>query len=247
MTSARPLGLALTAVLAAAAPSARAEPPVSPLARQLSDQGRGLHDLGDYDQAIVAYKHAYLIAPSPGLLFNIAQAYRLAGDCSSAAAFYRRYLATSLDPGARRLALRNLALADACAERALPRPDARAVHAHASSGGAADPGAGERHLGMAVAGIGAVALAGGVYFALDARNAGDQVTSAYAHGGTWQSVADLDARGHRSADLATGLFIAGGAAVATGVVLYVLGRRDEHVPAIAIGAHGAEVELAWRF
>jgi tetratricopeptide (TPR) repeat protein len=239
-------------LIVAFAGAARAGGDVPPLARQLSDRGRALHDLGDYEQAIVAYKQAYLIAPSPGLLFNMAQAYRLEGDCAEAADFYRRYLQTDPDPQARRIAEIQLATVSACARRAEAgaRPALAITHTAPPPDDA--PGRGKRRFGMIATGAGALLLAGGTYYALDARDASDQVGAAYARGGTWKSIAELDARGQRSSELATGLLIGGGAAVATGVVFYLLGRHEdlEHAPVMTIapGAQGgASVGASWRF
>ena len=250
------MGGALVAIvsLGGVAGAARADA-VPPLARQLSDHGRALHDLGDYEQAIVAYKQAYLIAPSPGLLFNMAQAYRLEGDCVQAAGFYRRYLQTDPDPQARRLAEGQLASVEACARKS--DPGVRLAVAHTATPVTIDddaPGRGKRRFGMVVAGVGGLLLAGGAYYALDARDASDQVASAYAHGGNWKTIADIDARGQRSSELATGLVIAGGAAAATGVVFYLLGHHEDlessHAPALTVapGVHGGgSVGVAWRF
>ena len=92
----------IAAALAVAAGSARASaddrvPPerIPQKARELAEQGRAYHDAGEYMKAIAAFKEAYVLAPSPGLLFNIAQAYRLAGDCDDAAWMYRRFLDTN--------------------------------------------------------------------------------------------------------------------------------------------------------
>src|SRR5258706_6885134 len=83
-----------------AAPFAQADSALKPekipaKARELASRGRAFHDAGDYAAAVDAYKEAYVLAPSPGLLFNIAQAYRLAGNCDEAAWMYRRYLDTN--------------------------------------------------------------------------------------------------------------------------------------------------------
>ena len=64
-------------------------------ARELAERGRTFHDAGDYSAAVSAFKEAYVLAPSPGLLFNIAQAYRLAGNCDESAWMYRRFLDTN--------------------------------------------------------------------------------------------------------------------------------------------------------
>src|SRR5262249_2381033 len=68
--------------------------PVPEKARLLADRGRQLQRDGKFAEALEAYKAAYVLAPSPGLLFNLAQAYRLNGDCDDAAWMYRRFLET---------------------------------------------------------------------------------------------------------------------------------------------------------
>src|SRR5690349_21094377 len=97
------------AVLATFSGVARANEKIPPervpqKARELADKGRAYHDAGDYMKAVAAFKEAYVLAPSPALLFNIAQAYRLAGDCDDAAWMYRRYLDTNPGPERRSLA-----------------------------------------------------------------------------------------------------------------------------------------------
>jgi serine/threonine-protein kinase len=49
-------------------------------------------DLGNYDEAIVAYKRTYELGGDAPMLYNIAQALRLAKRPEEAAGFYRRYL-----------------------------------------------------------------------------------------------------------------------------------------------------------
>jgi len=61
-------------------------------ARRLYDLGITHYDLGEFDQAIAAFKQAYALTQAPGLLFNIAQAYRLKKDYENALYFYRSYL-----------------------------------------------------------------------------------------------------------------------------------------------------------
>src|SRR5689334_3902403 len=76
-----------------------------------------MHKRGEYDRAIVAFKEAYVIAPSPGLLFNIAQAYRLQGNCDDASLMYRRFLGTNPDPAARAVAEQHLATVERCMQK----------------------------------------------------------------------------------------------------------------------------------
>jgi len=67
-------------------------------ARQHFGKAREHYNLGEYDQAIVELKEAYRLWKQPLLLFNIAQAYRLQGDCAQAMTFYRSYLREQPQP-----------------------------------------------------------------------------------------------------------------------------------------------------
>lgn len=49
-------------------------------------------DVGDYDAAIAAYKEVYLLGGDAPMLYNMAQAYRLAKRPEQALMYYRRYL-----------------------------------------------------------------------------------------------------------------------------------------------------------
>src|SRR5690606_9690752 len=83
-------------------------------ARALAERGRIAHDQGDYAAAIAAFTEAYAIAPAPGLLFNLAQAYRLKGSCEDAQLMYRRYLNANPSEGGRVLAEMHLATVERC-------------------------------------------------------------------------------------------------------------------------------------
>src|SRR5262245_37179739 len=81
---------ATTSALAQPAP-APAPPPIGdPSALEAS--GNKHFELAEYDAAIKDFKEAFRISDSPGYLYNIAQAYRLKGDCREAATFYKNYL-----------------------------------------------------------------------------------------------------------------------------------------------------------
>src|SRR5215813_608889 len=71
-------------------------------ARKLTDEGLTHYNVAEYDQAIESFKAAYVISKAPGLLFNIAQAYRLKGDCAQALHFYKNYL--RVEPSAKQRA-----------------------------------------------------------------------------------------------------------------------------------------------
>lgn len=65
-------------------------------ARKLVDQGIAAYEARDYDKAIALYLKAFSLVPHPILLFNVAQAHRLAGQPDKAVPFYERYL--TLEP-----------------------------------------------------------------------------------------------------------------------------------------------------
>lgn len=98
--------LIVVAIVAATATAVWAEIPRR--ARELATEGQAAHVAGDYARAAQAFEHAYVLAPSNALLFDLAQAYRLAGDCESAAIMYRRYLDASDDVDAREVAWAHL-------------------------------------------------------------------------------------------------------------------------------------------
>jgi hypothetical protein len=97
MSKRRPVLLSLTfaviAVLSAAARPTWAQD--TSRAKQLFQDGTTFFDLGQFDKAIEAWQQGYKEKPDPGFLYNIAQAYRLAGDPQKAIFFYRGYLRNS--------------------------------------------------------------------------------------------------------------------------------------------------------
>jgi len=64
----------------------------APKARELFRQGSVFFDSGQFGKAIEAWQRAYEEKQDPGLLYNIGQAYRLAGDPRKALFFYRSFL-----------------------------------------------------------------------------------------------------------------------------------------------------------
>jgi tetratricopeptide (TPR) repeat protein len=242
-------------------------------AKDLAMRGRAYHDAGDYGAAVAAFKEAYVLAPSPGLLFNIAQAYRLAGNCDEAAWMYRRYLDTNPTGTNRDLAEQHLSTVEKCGTGGLrmavtvPKPatvpDPQGAAMGASLGMAA-AGSGEEHLqdtpsldrahtykryGIVVGVAGGAALVGAGIFALQARDASQTVETKYKHGGKWEDVKEDDARGKRDATFAKVLGVSGGVAVLSGAILYGIGRHYESDKQIAVmpTKNGAQVSLSWGF
>jgi tetratricopeptide (TPR) repeat protein len=96
-------------------------------ARALFDRGQVQYALGEYDQAIALFREAYELSSAPILLFNIAQAHRLKGDCAHAVELYRHFVRIAPDAPLAEEARRHIStLAPTCAldHRAPPAPEA---------------------------------------------------------------------------------------------------------------------------
>jgi tetratricopeptide (TPR) repeat protein len=239
-------------VLALSAAAFADELGVPEKAKLLADRGRALHDAGDYSGAIAAYKEAYVLAPRPGLLFNLAQAYRLSGDCDDAAFMYQRFLDSNPPEDRRAIAAANLTMVVKCGHGGLvispPTPPTTSI---ATTAPVLQPVASHaelRHAGIWVAAGGAAALVVAGAFAWEAHDASNAVSQAYAGGAMSANLSAQDAAGRRDALIGDIAGAAGGAALITGAILYGVGWHDEarHV-AIAPTTRGGEVKLSWAF
>jgi tetratricopeptide (TPR) repeat protein len=85
----RCFGVVVMAVLLGAAPVAKAD---RSEARRVYDEATAAFGLGHYAEAAEKYEKAFSIHPDPALLYNCAQAYRLAGNHARALELYRNYL-----------------------------------------------------------------------------------------------------------------------------------------------------------
>jgi tetratricopeptide (TPR) repeat protein len=260
--------------LFAATPHVQADPaddgggmPIPEKARFLADRGRQLQRDGKFAEALEAYKAAYVLAPSPGLLFNLAQAYRLNGDCDDAAWMYRRFLETEPRDDLRALVNEHLARLSACTHAgfrtsieapnvardtrpAMPSQPARpspVVATPVPTG--PPPGHGERVAGTYLMIGGGVALVVAAGFALDASAAANDITAAYKNGMNHPDLRSLDDRGRRDDTITAVAGITGGLALVSGAVLYGLGRHAEQAQHVAFVPHrdGGEVRVAWHF
>lgn len=265
------LAICAVAALGASAAEAEADPADSTVgmsmlekARFLADRGRQLQRDGKFAEALEAYKAAYVLAPSPGLLFNLAQAYRLNGDCDDAAWMYRRFLETEPRDDLRDLVNGHLQKLAACTHvgfrTAIEPPAVPSAQAKLQEPSqpprivavAAVPehdGPRDERVGTYLMASGAVALAASAVFAIDAHVVAGDVQNAYHGGARNPDVRSLDDRGRRDSTIAAIAGATGGVAVVSGAVLYGLGRHYESARHLAVVPHrdGGEVRLAWQF
>jgi len=237
-------------VLIALAGSARADGgklQIPPKARALADRGRAFHAAGDYAHAISAFQEAYALAPNASLLFDLAQAYRLSGDCDDAIWMYRRYLSSNPSDGARDLAEAHVARCEPSPPAA--QPTALAVAEPAAPAVVPRRAEIERETGGALIVGGGVLLAVAGYFALDAHDASSAVSDRYAKGGKGSEIQAIASRGETSATYATWLGVTGMLTAGGGVALYLHGRRVERESHVGVAAtpHSAGVVWVGRF
>ena len=136
-----------------------------------------------------------------------------------------------------------------------PRPDV------IPPGGGGGPGAGEatrggstkKLIGLITAGVGVAAIGTGVYFSLQASDKADQVAAACPTSAPcdWNDeLAGLQSDGQDAQRNAIILYSVGGAAVAGGVVLYLLGAHEAAAaPQLSFAPQrgGGSVAAAWTF
>jgi len=239
---------ALVATIVLVAATAHAEPRVTSPGAADYAAGVALFQKGDYAAAVERFKAAYAADDDAAYLFNIAQSYRLAHDCHLAAQFYRTFLAAMPSPPNLADVKRSLAEVEECDddERAARSTDdekrAPAVHARSER----DDGSGRRHLAVAAAVTGVVALGVAGYFTYDAGQLANDRERLCSSGCIWTDVraraSDLDTRGARAEVIAIAGYAVAAAAIAGSVALFVTGR-SEHTIAAAPVQGGAVLVL----
>jgi tetratricopeptide (TPR) repeat protein len=274
MTAIRAVMLALLMSTAALAAATELDPLGE--ARGHYELGMSHYEVGEFLLAIDEFKIAYAASHAPGLLFNLAQASRLARQYDQALFFYRSFLRARpdapnrADVEARILEVESLAAAahqrhprgdgaepppptsePAPPVPAPPAPAATTTATVTATASAAAPrprnGRRERIVGLVTGGVGLAALGIGIYFGTQALSAQDHLGGV----ATWDASAQsLYTRGHNDAIAATTLYVAGGAAVAAGAALYVWGwRRDVRARRFAVAPlpGGAQASFSCAF
>jgi tetratricopeptide (TPR) repeat protein len=235
--------------------------------------GKKAYTLGHFPEAIEEFEKAYDLKPEPVFLFNIAQSHRQNGNLQRAIFFYRRYL--EADPGAKDRADIEKRITDAEAqlaaekERSLappppvvapqpaPTPSPSAAPApvpeptpvplavqpapapppHAGS----TPGRGLLVSGIVTGSVGLLAIGGGVLSYVHANTLHNQ-----ANTGRYDKKKEDSSNTFRT--VAWVAFGVGGAAVATGTILMIVGAKSKAgessvalAPLLAPGCGGASL------
>jgi hypothetical protein len=234
----------LFAVLFVSTAARAAEPNVE--ARQLYAQGKAEYAQGHYEAAIALFERSYALSESSALLFNMAQAHRLAGPghCSDAVSLYKSYLAVEPEAENQKEVVERIAeLGDCSVEKAVqtaapPRAPEPASNATAPRPTAAAP-ARRSHLPtgpVLVTGAGAALLvAGGVLYARawDKHREAERRCPCYPGTySTWEVLTNVS----------YALLAVGGATLGGGVTWWVVGE-----PATSGQPSGALMGVSGRF
>ncbi len=205
---------------------------------------------GRYVDAVEQFKVAYQLDANPDYLFKIAEAYRLAHDCSKAADYYRRFLTKVPSPPNVDQIQRRIVEQDECAK--LPGSSSSSGSKRPTDPKAprdpVDRGAGKRRLAMIATGAGVVALGVAGFFTWDARYLAKQRDNLLRNCDRADPcapgpVSDYNDRGDRAATIAITGYAIGGVAIAGGVALFLLARSGHERPVAITPTSGGAMVL----
>jgi tetratricopeptide (TPR) repeat protein len=240
--------LALVALTSTSAADERTE------AKEHFVKGTKAFDLGAYEEAVSEYSAAYRLHDDPALLYNIAQAHRLAEHTTEALRFYRMFLvrspnATNRDEVEQKITeLQKLVDLQkrtqnsppdhtrSPAESAAPSVESKpttpvpsqstqpATVSMRAERMEGRPGRTKKIAGLITAGVGVAALVVGGTFGGLAAKAGDDLTKLDQN---MQTFDPAKQSAGKTDQLLEAMFLGiGGAAVIAGLVVYVLGHRE---------------------
>jgi tetratricopeptide (TPR) repeat protein len=271
------LSLAWAARVSAQEPPAAADTAQERKAKELYEQGNTHYDLAEYDQAIDLFKQAYALSRRPTLLYNIAQAYRLKGDCEQALQVYKNYLRVDPSSQLRAKVESRIAEMETCVKDPSRKPVGRETVEKQGQGTIApvvpppqearpvEPpvapvaretqrgGGTKKLIGLALGVVGVAAVGTGVYFSIDAGDKADQVAAACPMTSPcdWNDdLSGLQSDGEAAERNAIILYSVGAAALVGGGVMYYFGMSEaKHAPAVALvpARGGASLAAAWSF
>jgi hypothetical protein len=235
-------------------------------ARALYDEGLRHYNVAEYADAVTAFKGAYLLSGDPKLLFNVAQSYRLSGDCEQALRFYKNFKreaprvsnTAEVDAAISKCeAALPLPVAAAPPERPAPAPppvapptfpatapDPVPLEPVGVSQAAAgkSPGHGKRVAGVTLAALGVAAAGTGLVLGLSGRA---ELRDLHSRQGEWGLAEKEKERSAERRQMAGQILLGVGAtSLAAGVVVYLMGnseRRSSSQLALAPGRDGGQV------
>jgi hypothetical protein len=218
-------------------------------AAQIYELGQHAYDAKDYTEAINEWTSSYALSGAGGLLFNIAQAYRLRdqrGDCARALESYRLFIKLVPTSPQRRLAEGFIASLATCPDAEAPVPNAPPVRV-ALTAGPVHPGRLERRVGIATGSVGALLVVGGIYFGHHAYSLSRSVSEACMTSCEWSTESSTDSSAHRDASVGWALDGVGAAALLGGAALYYLGVRDGEIQLTPLASTAVErgAMLSW--
>ncbi len=249
-----PITLAACALMALTVPlpstAQAADPPKSAdtkRAEEFASQAFELYEKGDFAGAVALYQKAYAAAPAGAILFNIANIYdKKLRDKENAVEYYRRYLA-STDTEAELVRRANdrmsaLKLEIEAAKAPTPKqPEPTSTTTPKTNDGPAttppsaeqstsvainsNQGSGMRAAGIVVGSVGIVLLGVGTAFGFVAKSKNDDSNAQCSGSACTARGLELTDSARSAATVSTITFVVGGAAVAGGILLYVLAPR----------------------
>ncbi len=226
-----------------------------PSAEDLYTEGKAAYDRADYQAAVAKWQASYDLSKESGLLFNLAQAKRLAGDCVSALATYRRVLASDADLTSEQHKLTEdftRELEGKCPEQkpvtALPQQVVELPTLDAGLNAREHDrerfGRTWKIAGLVTGGVGAVTIAVGLGLGHHGASIGDEITAACQMSCDWEALKDKDARGRRAVTIGKVIDVVGVAAIAGGAIFYYLGARQERITVAPAPGGGGGV-VSW--
>jgi tetratricopeptide (TPR) repeat protein len=243
-------------------------------AKSLYEKGLSHYNLGEFDFAVKAFREAYAISSKPGLLFNIAQSFRLKKDYEQATYFYQTYLRLQPDAPNRVDVEARLKEMQEAMEEAKKQAEKKPIGTIPPDGNAAvtttttttttqqKAGGPEKReptgvkaqtlltAGYATAGAGAALVITGVIFGNMAKSAEKELNQLNADHGSWgQEQQDKYDAGKRNNTIALVSFVAGGAALVTGATLFVMGTMKKSKTKVAVTPtpNGTTFAVGWSF
>jgi tetratricopeptide (TPR) repeat protein len=239
-----PTLLAMTAVLASSLRIAHAQQPTE--AERLYKSGQTAYDVGRYDEAIATWERSYVLSKLPALVFNIAQAYRLRGDCGQAVQTYRRYLQLDdKNPEFRAKAEGFIRELGACSGSEEPWHGPRSIQKPPADKVTPPPGSLRKKLGYGLGFAGLGVAGAGLAFGIKARSLANEVTAACARGCDWNTVADKDAQGRSAATTQFVMYGIGGAMLGVAAVLVFTGAKSDRRGSLTVAPHGDGAVVGW--